>query len=255
VYIFEPQFLIVTQGGAVVKKFIAVVTAIAAFGFVNAASAADMPTKAPMAAPIAAPVYNWTGLYVGGVVGYGWAKAQHCDYGPPDVCIPVTDMKGWNGGITLGYNWQWANWVLGVEGDWSWANLTGHSPDPPGFGCGTSCDNKIKSFETARVRAGYAFDRFLPYVTAGAGWSQLNASIGNPVVASGSTTKTSFVVGAGLEYAFWQNFSAKLEYLYFSRLGDFAYDTIGACGVPGCHLQTGAINLVRFGLNYRFTGL
>ena len=40
---------------------------------VQAASAADMPAKAPVyKAPIAAPVYNWTGLYVGGVAGYGW---------------------------------------------------------------------------------------------------------------------------------------------------------------------------------------
>ena len=62
-----------------------------------------------MAAPVVA-TYNWTGFYIGGVVGYGWAKAQHCDYGPPDVCIPVTDPKGWNAGVTVGYNWQSANW-------------------------------------------------------------------------------------------------------------------------------------------------
>lgn len=185
-------------------------------------------------------------------MGYGWANAQHCDYGPPDICIPVTNMHGWNAGVTIGYNWQLASWVLGVEGDWSWANLKVQSGDPVGFGCGTSCDTKIKSFETARVRVGYAFDRLLPYLTAGAGWSQLNASIGNPVLASGSTTKTSFVVGGGLEFAFWEKLSAKIEYLYFTKLGDFAYDTVGACGVPGCHVQIQALNEVRLGLNYRF---
>ena len=105
------------------------------------------------------------------------------------------------------------------------------------------------------MRVGYAFDRLLPYVTAGAGWSQLDASIGNPVLASGSTTKTSFVVGGGLEYAFWQNLSAKVEYLYFTKLGDFAYDTVGACGTPGCHVQVQGLCVVRLGLNYRFAGL
>src|SRR5450755_1397801 len=56
--------------GSVVKKFVAVATAIAAFGFVNSASAADMPTKAPV--PMMVPMYNWAGWYVGGNVGYGW---------------------------------------------------------------------------------------------------------------------------------------------------------------------------------------
>src|SRR5882672_2435011 len=55
-----------------VKKFVAIASAIAALGFANAASAADMPAKAPVykAAPVA--VYNWTGWYFGGNIGYGW---------------------------------------------------------------------------------------------------------------------------------------------------------------------------------------
>ncbi len=76
--------------------------------------------------------------------------------------------------------------------------MKGHSGNIAGFGCGGACDNKIKSFETARARVGYAFDRFLPYVTAGAAWTQLDASLGDPILASGSTTKTSFVVGGEL---------------------------------------------------------
>ncbi len=136
------------------SKIASLLAVVFSFGVVQAASAADMPAKAPVyKAPIAAPVYNWTGLYVGGVAGYGWADAVHCDASPaPGVCGPVTDMKGWNAGITLGYNWQWANWVLGVEGDWSWANMKGHSGNIAGFGCGGACDNKIKSFDGPRAR-------------------------------------------------------------------------------------------------------
>src|SRR5882672_4125806 len=115
--------LFIVRKGVAVKKSVVVVAAIAAFGFVSSASAADMSTKAPIVKALVAVPYNWTGLYIGGVVGYGWAKAIHCDASPIEVCIPVTDMKGWNAGVTLGYNWQWANWVLGVEGDWSWANM------------------------------------------------------------------------------------------------------------------------------------
>src|SRR5450631_2597535 len=66
--------------GSVVKKFVAVATAIAAFGFVNSASAADMPTKAP--APMMAPVYNWTGFYVGANAGYAWGRASTATVSP-----------------------------------------------------------------------------------------------------------------------------------------------------------------------------
>src|SRR5260370_216773 len=62
--------LLVKRRGSIVKKVLAVATAIAAFGFVDAASAADMPTKAPAYAPVA--VYNWTGFYVGASVGGQW---------------------------------------------------------------------------------------------------------------------------------------------------------------------------------------
>ncbi len=242
---------------------IAALAAVSVFGFATIAQAADMPIKAvraPNAAPVVAPIYNWTGIYVGGLVGYGSGKSTHCQN--PFSCFPgdpEADPKGWNGGVTVGYNWQMANWVLGFEGDWSWANMKGSSPGTASFGCGVggTCDTKIKSFETARVRVGYAFDRFLPYVTAGVAWTQLQASMGNPV-SSGSTTKSSFVGGGGLEYAFWQNLSVKVEYLYIAKLDDFTYDTLGACigGVGGrCFVHVGATNEVRLGLNYRFTGL
>ena len=240
------------------KKLFAA-AAIAAFGFVGTAMAADMPVKAPMS-PIAAPVYNWTGFYVGAVGTYGWGDSQHCQNGFAVPCIatgPFTNMKGWEGGLTVGHNWQWSQWVLGVEGDWSWGKLNGSSPSVTGFGCGGAgtCDTWINSIGTARARVGYAFDRFLPYLTAGAAFSDLHASIISG--ASGdSTTKTDFVWGGGLEYAFWQNFSAKVEYLNITKLGDFTYDANAACGAATrCYVHVGSINLVRFGLNYRFTGL
>jgi outer membrane immunogenic protein len=242
------------------SKIVSLLAAAFSLALVPAASAADMPTKAPMA-PVAVP-YNCTGIYVGGVAGYGWGTGEHCQIGfGCNAVSPITDPKGWSAGVTLGYNWQWANWVLGIEGDWSWANIKAASPSTAGFGCiapagVNGCFTKIQSYETLRARAGWAFDRFLPYVTAGVAWSQLNASMGAVTVSSGTTTKTGFVVGGGLEYAFWQNLSAKVEYLYISRLGDFTYDNGAACGAAlPCYVHVGGISEVRFGLNYRFTGL
>ncbi len=101
---------------------------------------------------------------------------------------------------------------------------------------------------------GYAFDRFLPYLTAGAAFSDLHGAIGPAATrSSASTTKTDFVWGIGLEYAFWQNFSAKIEYLNITKLGNFVDDNLANCGAATpCYVHVGSINLVRFGVNYKF---
>src|SRR5260370_30315894 len=86
------------------------------------AFAADMAVKAPPPAPAPPQIYNWTGFYIGGVGSYGWSHSEHCDANTcalPGEVYPDFDMKGWLGGATLGVNWQWLNWVVGVEGDWS----------------------------------------------------------------------------------------------------------------------------------------
>jgi outer membrane immunogenic protein len=246
---------------AVRSKIVTLLAAAFSLGVVQAASAADMPTKMPVkAAPMVAPVYNWTGFYVGAVGTYGWGDSQHCQIGVPVPCdpgFPQTNLTGWEGGGTIGYNWQWNQWVLGAEGDWSWGKLKGSSGNTATFGCGgggQTCDTWINSIGTARARVGYAFDRFLPYLTAGAAFSDLNASIGPAATRStASTTKTDFVWGGGLEYAFWQNLSAKIEYLNITKLGDFVEDNNANCGAATrCYVHVGSINLVRFGLNYKF---
>jgi outer membrane immunogenic protein len=238
---------------------LALISAVSAVAFAQIASAADLPRKAPVyAPPPPPPVYNWTGFYVGGLASYAWGRSQHCDAGiceAPGEIYPDFDINGWLGGITLGYNWQLANWVFGVEGDWSWGKVKGSSADTPDFGCGNLCLTEVKSIGTVRGRVGYAFDRLLPYLTAGVAFSRIHASIGNPVEAEDTTTETSFVGGGGLEYAFAPNWSAKIEYLYISKLGDFDYDHVNNCGPePNCFARTHHLNVVRVGVNYRFWG-
>src|SRR5664279_5646188 len=117
-YIFEPQFLIVTQGGSVVKKSIVVAAAIAAFGFVNTANAADMPVKA-VSAPIAT-AYNWTGWYFGLNAGGDWGTSDPatttvvagwfaaCPGCVNDIANNGSQSfktRGFTGGVHGGYNW------------------------------------------------------------------------------------------------------------------------------------------------------
>src|SRR5689334_25283343 len=101
---------------------------LALCGMASAGFAADMPVRTRSVAPaavVAAPVANWAGWYLGGNIG--WAKATwkftfYDDQVPAGGSKKVDD-SGIAGGLTLGYNWQAANWVFGVEGDYQFASL------------------------------------------------------------------------------------------------------------------------------------
>jgi outer membrane immunogenic protein len=247
------------------KKFLLGTTA--ALFFAAPAIAADLPVKAPPAAVVAA-VYNWTGFYVGIQGGYGWGRSRHCDAGSTPQCgepvliFPDFSIRGWTAGGTVGYNHQIGNLVLGVELDGSWANIRGESGDTVDFGCGPignpadKCVTQIRAFGTARARFGYAFGRFLPYVTGGVAVTRLHGAIStasNPA-AQNTTTRTRGVVGGGAEFALANNWSAKGEFIHVFRLGDHAYDLVGECGTPGCFTRNSGYGVVRAGLNYRFGG-
>ena len=110
--------------------------------------------------------------------------------------------------------------VYGLEGDFDWSNVK----DTRRLArrvvtCGTS-SNWLATF---RGRVGYAFDRWLPYVTAGGAYGNVKATASVPILglsASASSSQLGWTVGAGLEYAFLGNWTAKLEYLYVD-LGSF----------------------------------
>src|SRR4249919_399494 len=95
------------------------------------ALAADLPVKAPPPAPV--PVLNWTGFYIGGNVGYSWGRSSRdLNFFNPLNGITLASATGagrdLNGGVfggQLGYNWQTANWVFGIETDAQWTGQKG----------------------------------------------------------------------------------------------------------------------------------
>jgi outer membrane immunogenic protein len=227
------------------KNFL--VVAVAAAALCGApALAADMPQPAPVYKAAPAPVFNWTGIYVGGTAGYGWGESQMCDFS--GACTPHYNIDGFVGGGTLGYNWQamGSPWVFGLETDMSYAHVRGVQPSVVGFGCASGCETDVDWFGTVRGRLGAAYGQFLPYVTGGFAYAGLKgALIGS---SSGSETKTTWTVGAGIEYALTANWSTKIEYLFFDKFGDF---NVGSC-VVSCFPHDTNMNVVRAGLNYRF---
>lgn len=226
----------------------------------GSAMAADMPAKAPVykAAPAVAAAYNWTGFYLGGHVGYGWARDQWQQYNAAGLAITETttfNSKGALGGLQLGYNFQTGPWVWGIEGEYSWANLKGDRRDLPGtFLCNTgfACATNVRSVADVALRLGYAWNTTLLYLKVGGAWARETYSFpivgGTGDLANVSDTRSGWLGGIGVEYGFTPNWSAKLEYDY---IGMGAKHEIFAPG--GFDIRIGQnIQAVKLGVNYRF---
>jgi outer membrane immunogenic protein len=220
------------------KLFGTAVAFFALLGASYAASAADMPVKAYR--PVVA-YYNWTGFYAGINAGYGLASSHWS--APAESMKP----KGFLAGGTLGYNWQAGSLVYGIEGDFDWADVKGSTSCPGGRLAVLTCETKENWLATFRGRIGYAFDRWLPYITGGGAYGNVKASI-DPGISSVSKSELGWTIGAGLEYAFLGNWTAKVEYLYVD-LGSF-----NAGVAPAVNNVSFKENIVRAGLNYKFSG-
>lgn len=203
----------------------------------SVAAAADLPApqpyyKAPAFAP---PPFSWSGFYLGVNGGGGFGSSNW------DTAGSINTSGGLVGG-TIGYNYQINRFVVGVEGDVDWAGISGSTTTAA---CPAGCKTGDSWLSTARGRIGYAADRFLPYVTGGAAFGNIDATTAGLTT---TTTNAGWTVGAGLEFAITPNWSAKAEYLYVD-LGKFN------CG-PNCGAATDNVsfnaNLVRGGVNYHF---
>jgi outer membrane immunogenic protein len=191
------------------------------------------PVYKPVAAP---PAFTWTGFYLGVNAGTAWG-----DFNKGGKFI---DPKmGFTGGLTAGYNQQFGQFVAGLEADYNYSGLGGKGIHP----LPTIVKGNLTSFGTARARLGMTFDRALVYATGGYafGFSSLNNGLNKS-----TDTHHGYVIGAGLEYAFTQNISAKAEYLYMP-LG------AGKAVPAASNLLTGPktgidASIVRAGVNYRF---
>jgi outer membrane immunogenic protein len=205
------------------------------------AHAADLPrqmvTKAQQ--PYMAPYYNWTGFYVGINGGGGWGTSTWDSTGGFDV------SGGMIGG-TVGYNWQTGPWVLGVEGDLDWASVKGSTA---ALGCVTAnCSTENTWLGTVRGRVGYAFDRFMPYITGGVAFGGVDAN--QAPFTGGSSTQVGWAAGAGVEFAVVNNITAKVEYLHYD-LGNFTCGLNCGNGVINDTVSFSA-DMIRGGVNLRF---
>ena len=253
------------------------------------AFAADLParvyTKAP---PPLVDVYNWTGFYVGGNVGYSWGRSSDTSTLTNTAGTVLfanssaANLDGIVGGGQIGYNWQVQNWVWGFEADIQGTDEkgsrlftcpTGVCSPPfgvlavfPGAAVNVSpMDQKIEWFGTVRARAGFlAAPRVLLYATGGLAYGEVRTAetVGTAAAAtafSATDTRVGWTVGAGVEGAIGGNWTAKLEYLYMDlgRTSGSFLTTLPAFGggvLTSSYSSRITDNILRVGVNYRFGG-
>jgi len=217
------------------------------------------PFERPLWTPAGASTHNWTGLYVGvhaggafgttdwnsadGVLG-AFSTQTFADSGTADGSIL---------GAQVGYNAQLGPWVVGAELAASWANLDGTAK------CATSaavdnyvCHSRISSLYMATARLGMPYGNFLFYGLAGGALAvethDAYRTAGGREL-SGSSTRTGYVLGSGIEYAFTRAFSGKVEY-NFVEFGEKNVALSGATGTSNVAIGQN-IHLVKFGINYK----
>nr|WP_246669561.1 MULTISPECIES: carbohydrate porin [unclassified Bradyrhizobium] len=200
-------------------------------------------------APVYKAVYDWTGFYIGGHFGYGGGSLGPGTNPLPEqgVFLPHS-TTGLIGGYQAGYSRQFSNQVvLGIEVDASFPSpMDGAALTPAPF------NSTIDYTGTLRGRIGYAFGRWMPYLTGGFAWGHTHVNIhdaAGDLISSPGQYHTGWTAGAGAEFAVSGNWSAKAEYSYID-LSRRMYDLSGFA-LPGINVDP-RIHLVKLGLNYRF---
>jgi outer membrane immunogenic protein len=157
------------------------------------ALAADLPPRTYTKAPAVAPVTNWSGLYIGGNVGYGWGNnSTDLAFLPTPVEFGMNNAtldnksKGIVGGAQIGYNWQIGSLVSGLEADVQSAGLKGEAGPvtatfningQPAVPSALTTSHELSWFGTVRGRLGVTITPdLLIYGTGGLAYGGIKAT-------------------------------------------------------------------------------
>jgi outer membrane immunogenic protein len=245
----------------VLAAFILAVSAVSA-------SAADLAARPYVKAPAAVvAAYDWSGFYVGANGGGAWSR-KCWDVVPFTVnlgFIPPILFSGSEGchtasgataGGQVGYRWQRAAWVFGLEAQGNWADFSGSNASLLFGGLATN-RTKIDAFGLFTGQVGYSWNNALLYVKGGAAVTDNRyeglATIGGFVTDRASDTRWGATVGAGVEYGFAPNWSAALEYDHlFMGTNNYGM-TFAGLNTRNVDIKQDA-DLVTVRVNYRFGG-
>jgi outer membrane immunogenic protein len=246
------------------KKF--VLGAIGLMALAAPASAADLAarpyTKAPP--PMVAAIYDWSGFYLG--INGGWGSSHKCWDNNNNLGILTApafregchDASGGMVGGQIGYRWQAASWVFGIEGQGDWADLKGSNASVFAPNIGATNRSKIDALGLITGHVGYAWNNVLWYVEGGA--AVTSDHYDGIVTASGlvfdraNETRWGAAVGTGIDFAFAPNWSAGVKYDHLF-MGDhnMAFTSVGGVFSRNDTIRQD-VDMVTVHINYRWGG-
>jgi outer membrane immunogenic protein len=270
-------------------KFLLATALVAPIALSATAQAADLPAPvyepvAPIMAPVVSP-FTWGGFYVGATAGYAWAdvdgprdeeeeRARREGFEFDDI-DDDNELEGFIGGPLVGFNAQFGSFVVGAEGDFLFTDIDSDRFDERDvfvegerIGRFTVRDTlEIDYLASIRARAGFAFNRFLVYGTGGIAFTDIESEVhgeafnarNEPVEGffdneNDDDVQVGYTLGAGVETAFTDNVTARIEYLYYNfEEDDDAGDREGAFRLSG--VDEVEIHTVRAGVTFKFNGL
>ena len=242
------------------KKILLTTTALIALGIAPAA-AADLAARPYTKAPIAVAAYNWSGFYAG--INGGWGSSRN-RWDETSLGVALSegshDATGGTVGGQIGYRWQAASWVFGLEAQGNWADFKGSNVIP--LAAAFTDETRIDAFGLFTGQVGYAANNVLFYVKGGAAvtsnrYRVLATGTGVQLANTVDDTRWGAAVGVGLEYGFAPNWSAGIEYNHLF-MQDKTYNFISGGGVfPAGTLVAQSrirqdVDIVTARINYKF---
>jgi outer membrane immunogenic protein len=237
------------------------VTGLATSALFAPAHAADIgvPSRSYYPAPPPPAIYDWTGIYVGGHIGGGILTDSVSQNGAGAVNLLSSgnlNPAGVIGGAQAGANYEFAPWVVGIEGTWTDSAITGNTL----IGTSTAPATQVRFTSSAQWfaaltgRVGYAANDWLFYAKGGGGWMRVSYTEDflNPAGVTAATqvftdNRTGFTVGAGIEFGLVENLSGKIEYDFYDfGSKNYNFNTLTPVSV------TSNLHTIIVGLNYRF---
>jgi len=256
------------------------VTAVAVAGLIGTpAIAADMAVPSTAYYPKLPPaVYDWTGIYLGFHVGGGILTDSVNQNGPSPRAFNLSSSgnlqpAGVIGGAQVGANYEFAPWVVGIEGTWTDSAIQGNTL----IAC-SACTVTVQAgpmsitnerftsqaqwFAAVTGRFGYAANDWLFYAKGGGAWMNvrytedlLSGGLHGAQIAPGATVatqvmtdnRTGFTVGAGIEFGLVENLSAKIEYDFY----DFGSKNYNFNAITPVSVSSN-LHTIIVGLNYKF---
>lgn len=172
---------------------------------VSAAGAQDFN---PLSASTSA--YDWSGLYLGTQMGWGWAT-QHLE---DNVALNGDlDLNGGFFGPVIGYQKQFNNWVVGAEVEANWSDIDGQ--DTLSGAAGRTFGG-VEIFGSAGVKLGFGWNRVLLYATGGVSGAERDSLLRNgPLSSDDHAASLGWMAGAGVDYAVTPNIIIGLQYRHY----------------------------------------